>query len=199
MPALILLASGSEIRAELLRRAGVAFEISKARIDEEMVKASLQAEGERPRNIADALAGLKAEKVGLKHPDAFTIGCDQVLELDGEILSKPESAEEARAQIERLAGQRHSLHTAAVIHNEGKPVWRKLSEVKLTMRRPSPAYLDDYIARNWPAIGQSCGAYQLENEGARLFTRVDGDYFSVLGLPLLEILDYLGLRGAIAA
>lgn len=199
MSSQILLASSSEIRAQLLRRAGVAFDVMKARVDEEMVKAALLAEGESPRNIADALAGLKAEKVGMKHPDHFTIGCDQVLELEGRILSKPPTKEAARAQLEDLAGKRHSLHTAAVIFHEGRPVWRKLVEVKMTMRTPSPAYLDMYIERNWPGISWSCGAYQLEAEGARLFSRVEGDYFAVLGLPLLEILDYLALRGAIAS
>ena len=199
MPASILLASGSEIRAELLRRAAVPFEVEKARVDEEAIKAALLAEGESPRDIADALAEAKAAKVGRKRPESYVIGCDQTCDIEGQILGKPESPEAAREQIMLLAGRSHKLHSAAVIFHEGKPVWRKVSTVKLTMRIPSPEYLDDYIDRNWPEIGWSCGAYQLEAEGARLMTRVEGDYFAVLGLPLLEIIDYLALRGAIAS
>ncbi|PJE27557.1 septum formation protein [Pseudooceanicola antarcticus] len=199
MPASILLASGSEIRAELLRRAAVPFEVQKARVDEEAIQQALLAEGESPRDIADALAEAKAAKVGRKHPESFVIGCDQTCDIEGQLLGKPESPDAAREQIMLLAGRSHKLHSAAVIFHKGKPVWRKLSTVKLTMRIPSPEYLDDYITRNWPEIGWSCGAYQLEAEGARLMTRVEGDYFAVLGLPLLEILDYLALRGAIAS
>ncbi|WP_010141507.1 Maf family protein [Oceanicola sp. S124] len=199
MPAKILLASGSTIRADLLRGAAVPFEVEKARVDEEAITAALVAEGDSPRDIADALAEAKAAKVGRKYPDSFVIGCDQTCDIEGQILGKPESAEAAREQIMLLAGRSHKLHSAAVIFNDGKPVWRKVSTVKLTMRIPSPEYLASYIDRNWPQIGQSCGAYQLEGEGARLMTKVEGDYFAVLGLPLLEILDYLTLRGALAA
>ena len=195
----ILLASGSAIRAELLKRAGVSFEIAKPRVDEDMVREALQAEGESARNIADALAQLKSERVGMKHPEALTIGCDQVLACEGRIYSKPESPDQAMEQIRALSGKRHSLYTAAVVHEGGRPVWRKLSEVKMTMRELSPAYLESYVARNWPDISWSCGAYQVEAEGSRLFSRIEGDYFAILGLPLLELLDYLIVRGALEA
>ncbi|QPM91476.1 Maf family protein [Pseudooceanicola algae] len=193
----IILASGSAIRAELLTRADVPYEVVKPRVDEEMVRASLLAEGESPRNLADALAQLKSERVGMKHPDALTIGCDQVLDCEGKVFSKPETPEQARDQISALSGKGHSLHTAAVIHEGGRPVWRKSAEVKLTMRTLSDSYIGSYVTRNWPAISWSCGAYQVEAEGSRLFSRIDGDYFAILGLPLLEILDYLILRGAL--
>lgn len=199
MSAKILLASGSTIRADLLRGAAVPFEVEKARVDEEAITAALVAEGDSPRDIADALAEAKAAKVGRRHPDSFVIGCDQTCDIEGQILGKPESPEAAREQIMLLAGRSHKLHSAAVVFNDGKPVWRKVSTVRLTMRIPSPEYLAGYIDRNWPQIGQSCGAYQLEGEGARLMTKVEGDYFAVLGLPLLEILDYLTLRGVLAA
>ncbi|MBT9385713.1 septum formation protein Maf [Pseudooceanicola sp. CBS1P-1] len=197
MVAPILLASGSAIRAELLKNAGISFEARKPRVDEDAVRQALEAEGESPRNIADALAQAKAEKVGRKAPEAFVIGCDQVLDLEGRIFSKPESLEEARDQLRALAGKRHVLHTAAVIHNEDRVVWRKVSSVKMTMRPFSEAFLEGYLERNWPEVGTSCGAYQVESEGVRLFSRIEGDYFAILGLPLLEILDYLALRGAI--
>lgn len=197
MPQSIILASGSSVRAELLSRAGVSFEVKKARVDEQMIKQALLADGETPRNIADALAQAKAEKIGLREPDPFTIGCDQILAIEGEILSKPENLEDARRQLRRLSGRKHELHSAVVIYQGGKPVWRNVSDVRMTMRPLSEAYLEAYLARNWPAISQSCGAYQLESEGSRLFTHIEGSYFAVLGLPLLELLDYLALRGAI--
>ncbi|KAA2315450.1 septum formation protein Maf [Pseudooceanicola sediminis] len=193
----IILASGSTIRAELLARAGVSFEVMTARVDEQSIKASLLAEGESPRNVADALAQTKAEKIGARVPGAFTIGCDQVLAFDGQIVSKPARLEEAKRQLQMLAGKQHQLHSAAVIVEGGKTVWRKVSDVTMTMRAISDDYLEAYLARNWPEVSHSCGAYQVEAEGSRLFSRIQGDYFAVLGLPLLEVLDYLALRGAI--
>mgnify|MGYP003667664940 CR=1 FL=1 len=193
----IILASGSSIRAELLQRAGVSFSVMKPRVDEEMIKSAMLAEGESPRNIADALAQAKAEKVSMKEPSAFIIGCDQVLAFEGKILSKPESSDDAGAQLRALSGKTHELFTAAVICQDGRAIWRKVSDVRMTMRPISESYLDSYISRNWPEISHACGSYQVEAEGSRLFSKIDGDHFAVMGLPLLEILDYLALRGVI--
>ncbi len=194
----IILASGSAIRSQLLHQARVPHRLVVARVDEEMIKASLLAEGAPPRDIADALAGLKAQKVSEKNPGALVIGCDQVLDHKGQIFDKPTSAEGALAQLKSLRGDLHSLLSAAVICENGKPVWRHIGQVRLRMREASDAYLEDYVARNWNSIQHAVGAYKLEEEGVRLFSRIDGDYFNVLGMPLLEILNYLTQRGDIA-
>lgn len=193
----IILASTSDIRAQLLRNAGVSFDIIKARIDEDSVKHAMQAEDAPPRDIADALAEMKARKVADKFPDAMVIGCDQVLALDKQILSKPTSPEDAKQQLQQMRGERHMLLSAAVIYHEGKPVWRHIGQVRLRMRDVSDAYLDGYISRNWDDIRHSVGAYQLEAEGVRLFHSIEGDYFNALGLPLLPLLAFLTLRGVI--
>lgn len=195
----IVLASASPIRASLLTGAGVSIEISPARIDEEALKSAMMAEGAVPRDLADALAEGKARKISGKFSSAFVIGCDQVLEHDGAVLSKPADIGQARAQLMAMRGNRHRLFSAAVIYHEGAPQWRHIGEVRLTMRAFSDAYLDSYLARNWPQVGESVGAYRLEEEGVRLFSRIEGQYFHVLGIPLLEILNYLSLRGVIEA
>ena len=191
----LILASGSEIRAQLLRQSAVDFEVCVARVDEDMVRETMLHEGAPPRDVADMLAEMKARKVSEKNAGALVLGCDQVLEHRGAILSKPVSPEDALRQLKALRGDRHTLLSAAVICENGKPIWRNVGVVRLRMHDASDSYLDDYVARNWDSIRHSVGAYKLEEEGVRLFSRVDGDYFTVLGLPLLEVLSYLALRG----
>ena len=195
----IILASGSAIRAQLLQNAAVPFTVDIPRIDEEAVRHALAAEDASPRDIADTLAELKAQKIASRHPDALVIGCDQVLALGKEVFAKPQTEAEALTQLKTLRGQTHQLLSAAVIYGEGRPLWRHVGVVRLTMRDASDAYLADYVARNWDSIRHSVGAYKLEEEGVRLFTHVSGDYFTVLGLPLLELLSYLTLRGTLPA
>lgn len=193
----IILASGSAIRAQLLRNAGVVIETIKPLIDEQSIKEGLEAEGASPRDIADCLAEAKARKISGKHGDALVIGCDQVLDHRGQLFSKPKTPGDALSQLQGLRNDKHQLLSAAVIYEGGKPIWRHVGVVRLTMRDASDAYLTDYVARNWDSIRHAVGAYKLEEEGVRLFARVEGDYFNVLGLPLIEMLSYLTLRGTL--
>ncbi|WP_375253794.1 Maf family protein [Yoonia sp.] len=197
MTAPLILASGSEVRAQLLENAGLDFTVVKPRVDEEAVKASLQSEQASPRDIADTLAELKAQRIAAKHPEALVIGCDQVLAMNQTIFSKPISPREALRQLQTLRGHNHQLLSAAVIYGDGKPQWRHVGVVRLQMREASDEYLTGYVDRNWDSIRHALGAYKLEEEGVRLFSRIDGDYFNVLGLPLLELLSYLTLRGTL--
>lgn len=195
----LILASQSEIRQAMLRNAAVPFEVSPARLDEAAVRDALSAQGARPRDVADALAELKARKISDRHPGAMVLGCDQVLSHGLRQMSKPQSREEARVQLTALRGTRHELLSAAVVCLDGQAIWRHVGVARMEMRAFSDSYLDGYIARNWHSIRHSVGCYKLEEEGVRLFSRIEGDYFTVLGLPLMELLSWLTLRGDIEA
>ncbi len=195
----IILASGSEIRAQLLARAGVDFSVETPRVDEDAIKEALVAEGAPPRDIADALAEAKARKVALTYGDGLVLACDQVLDFQGSVLSKRETPGVAIEQLKTMRGKRHMLLSAAVIYDDGKPVWRHIGQVRLLMRNMSDGWLSAYVDRNWQSIRHSVGAYKLEEEGVRLFSRIEGDHFNVLGMPLLEILSYLTLRGTLSS
>ena len=195
----LILASGSEIRAELLRRGGLEIEADPARVDEDAIKQSLLAENALPRDIADSLAEAKARRVSSRHAQTLVLGCDQVLEFDGALLSKTGDQAQALEQLKSLQGKRHTLYSAAVIYEDARPVWRHIGKTRLHMRELSDGYLEDYLTRNWKSVEGCVGNYMLEEEGVRLFSSIDGDYFTVLGLPLLEILSYLTLRGTVAS
>ena len=196
MPQFIL-ASSSHTRLKLLRAAGVDVASQPARIDEAALRAGLEAEDAMPQDIADFLAEMKARKIAERQPEALVLGCDQVLEFKGKAWGKPETQEEAKHQLMQLRGQKHQLLSAVVLYHEAKPVWRHVGKVRLTMHSFSEGWLEGYIARNWDHIRHSAGAYLLEEEGIRLFSEVEGDYFTILGLPLFPLLGYLRLRGFI--
>ena len=193
----LVLASASVIRHQLLQNAGLQVLAHPAHIDESALRASLSADSATPRDIADALADAKARKIALRFPTSLVLGCDQVLAFQGSVSSKPETPEDARQQLQSLRARTHDLHSALVLYHNASPVWRHISTASLTMRPFSDAFLDAYLTRQWPAVAQSVGAYQLESEGIRLFSAIDGDYFTILGLPLLPLLNYLTLRGFI--
>ncbi len=194
-----ILASSSEIRAQLLRNAGIEIETRPARVDEVSIRAALEAEQARPRDVADTLAEYKAMRVSGANPEALVLGCDQIAEADGQILAKPETPQDAIAQITTLAGRQHRLLSAAVLYQAGDPKWRHVGVVTLTMRKLSQSYIEDYVARNWHSIRHSVGGYKLEEEGVRFFSRVEGDFFHVLGLPLIELLSFLIDTGEVEA
>lgn len=191
----LVLASRSETRSRLLRTAGVSFDTEPVRIDEAAIRAGLEAEGATPRDVVDALAEFKARKGQDKNPDAIVIGSDQVLAHGGRVLGKAADREEAACQLMALQGQTHVLMSGAVIYHEGNPLWRMVGQARMTMHALSATEIDRYLDSAWPDVASSVGAYHAEALGARLFARIEGDWFSVLGLPLLDVLSYLRLRG----
>ena len=197
MSAPVVLASRSEARAALLRGAGVPFETAGSGVDEAAVKAALLAEGASPRDVADALAEAKAVKVSARRPGALVIGADQTLDLHGRLFDKPETRGEARSRLMELRGETHALHSGVVAARDGAPIWREVATARLTMRSFSEAWLDGYLERGGEALLSSVGAYQLEAEGVQLFSRISGDYFTILGLPLLGLLDLLRRHGVL--
>jgi septum formation protein len=169
-----------------------------AGVDEDAVKASLLAEGAGPREVADALAELKAIRVSRGRTE-FVIGADQTLDLDGALHDKAETLEAARERLMALRGKTHKLHSAVVVAKEGAPIWREVATASLTMRNFSDAFLDDYLKTEGPHALGSVGCYRLEGPGAQLFSKIDGDYFAILGLPLLGLLDLLRRHGELPA
>jgi septum formation protein len=190
----LTLASGSAARRAMLEAAGITVEAEPAGIDEVALAASLRAEGAPPRDIADALAEAKAVKVSRRRP-GLVLGADQVLVCDGRMHGKPDNRAGARAQLLALRGRTHLLFSAAVIAEAGVPVWRHVGRAQLTMRPFTEAFLDRYLQLEGDHVLASAGAYRIEGRGAQLFTRVEGDWFTVLGLPLLELIDQLRIRG----
>ena len=195
---LVTLASTSSARTAILRGAGVSFEAVGPGVDEDAAKAGLLAEGASPREVADALAELKAVKVSARRP-GLVIGSDQTLDLDGALFDKVDTVQAARARLIQLRGKVHKLHSAVVVARDGQPIWRVVETSRLSVRNFSDAWLDGYLERNSPQILWSVGCYLLEGEGVQLFDRIDGDYFAILGVPVPGLSDSVRLHGALAA
>lgn len=196
-PALIL-ASQSAARRAMLSAAGVAFEAVSPHVDEDAIRDALR--GAPSRDIADALAETKAVKLSRRFPEALVLGADQLLvTAEGEILDKPGSRDRAAAQLRRLMGAQHQLISAAVVAHGGEAVWRKTDSARLTMRPLSDAFIDTYLDAEAEHVIHCVGAYRIEALGAQLFTRVAGDHFTIQGLPLLAVLDFLRVRGVLGS
>lgn len=195
----VLLASESRTRVALLRHAGITCTAERSGIDEDEIKRALRREGAKAIEAAETLAEFKAVKVSRRHAGALVIGADQILECEGEWLGKPRDLDRARAQLSALRGKSHELATAVVVARDGARIWHHVVRPRLEMRAFSDAFLDLYLDSVGRAACDSVGAYQLEGLGVQLFSRVEGDYFAILGLPLLPLLDFLRNHGVIPA
>lgn len=194
----LVLASGSESRRRMLEAAGVAFEVVPPAVDEEGARASLLAKKASPSEIATALAELKAMSVSKEKQGALVLGADQLLVCDGAIYGKARDMKDAKRILQSLRGRKHELLTAAVIVKNGAPLWQRLETAQLWMRDFSDAFLDSYIATEKEALFTCVGCYRLEGRGGQLFSRVEGDSFTIQGLPLLAALEALREAGVIA-
>lgn len=193
----LVLASGSQSRRSLLTAAGVAFTADPADLDEDRLMAGLA--GAPAQTVAQSLAEQKALTVSRRHPGRLVLGGDSVIAFDSEFLSKCATMAEAGALLSRLSGREHLLVSAAALARDGNLSWTHVSPCRMTMRTLSPQFLADYLALEGPAILSSVGCYHFEGRGAQLFDKVEGDYFSVLGLPLLPVLAQLRKEGLLNA
>lgn len=186
----LILASKSAARRAVLEGTGVPFETAVAGVDEDAVKADLLAEGATPRQVAEALAEQKAVRISQARP-GLVVGADQTLEFESGLYDKVDSVTAARERLKLLRGKPHQLHSAVVVARDGAPIWRETASATLTMREFSDAFLESYLEREGEAALGSVGCYRLEGPGAQLFARIEGDYFTILGLPLLGLLELL--------
>jgi septum formation protein len=194
----LYLASASAARVELLRRAGVAFTQEPAAIDEAEIRSALRGEGATAAQAAESLAELKARKVSEHRPAALVVGADQILECGGAWFDKPADRDHALAQLRALRGRSHLLISSTCVVRDAEPVWHQTETAELVMRPFTDAFLDAYLDAVGDTALQSVGAYQLEGLGAQLFSRVRGDYFTILGLPLLPLLEFLRQHGLVS-
>ena len=194
----VILASGSETRKSMLLAAGLSFEVLPAVVDEDEIKAALQAEGSDAAFIAESLAEHKARVVSRKLPSALVIGADQILECDNKIYSKPLDLMAAQQQLRMLRGKDHGLISSVVLFRNGQRVWHNTDSALLRMREFSDDFVDNYVTDLGDDLLQGPGCYKVEGRGIQLFSKITGDHFTILGLPLLALLDYLRLQGVVA-
>ena len=198
-PPAVVLASASPARAQLLEAAGVKVVLAPAHIDEDEVKGALRVEGVKATDAAIALAEMKALRISPRYPNALVVGADQILVCGGEWYDKPVDMDHAKDRLRALRGKTHGLATAAVVVRDGKRIWHHVDTPELTMRSFSDAFIDAYLAREGADALASVGAYRLEGMGVQLFARIDGDFFTILGLPLLALLGFLREHGAVGS
>jgi len=196
-PSALILASQSRSRRALLEAAGLPIEICPADLDERAIEASVA--NPDPAAIAALLARLKAQRVSAGRPDRLVVGADQTLALGSSRLAKPADIGEARAQLTALSGRTHELHCAVAVIADGRVLFEHVEAAQLTMRQVSPGFLDDYLAASGSAVTTSVGGYQIEGRGIQLFERIEGDHFTILGLPLLPLLKFLRHHGSLAS
>ncbi len=192
----LVLASGSSIRRQILDNAGVPFRVQTSGVDEDAIKA--QWAGDSPADLALELAKAKARAVTAP-AETLVLGADQILSLDGQLYDKAKSADEARDRLRTLRGKTHTLHSGLAAVRDGKVIWTHKQNSDLTVRDFSDAFLDTYLNQTGEVLTASVGAYAFEGLGAQIFERIDGDYYAILGLPLLPVLDLLRREGVIAA
>jgi septum formation protein len=193
----IVLASGSRFRKAMLEAAGVDIDVVPADIDERAVEMPLEGTGASPEDVAQVLAEAKAFDVSERKPGRLVLGCDQTLSLGDELFHKPKDMEDARRHLLKLSGRTHQLNSAAVLARNGQALWRDVGIARLTMRKLEPAFIGRHLARVGPMALNSVGAYQIEGEGIQLFEKIEGDHFTIVGLPLLAVLKELRAMGAI--
>jgi septum formation protein len=193
----LILASSSKVRARLLEAAGLAFIVEGPGLDEHAMRQAISAGSLSPQDVAEVLARAKAEAVSELARNAFVVGADQVLALGDRIFTKPDSMEAARGELLDLSGKSHILHSAVALATKGETVWAYAESSTLTMRKLTPQFIGRCLAAAGEEVLSSVGAYQIEGLGIQLFEKIDGDYFSILGLPLLPLLDALRREGAI--
>ncbi|MGQ2907730.1 MAG: Maf-like protein [Aliihoeflea sp.] len=193
----IILASASPFRARMLEDAGIEVTIERPSIDERAVEQAVAGAGLRPDDLAQILAEAKAVDVSQNHPGAFVIGCDQTLSLGEELMHKPADMEDARRRLLKLSGRTHQLNSAVVIAQDGEAIWRHVSVASLTMRDLDPGFVGRHLSAVGDAALSSVGAYQIEGRGIQLFDKIEGDHFTIVGLPLLPLLAKLRELGAI--
>jgi septum formation protein len=193
----LVLASGSRFRKAMLEAAGVDIDVMPAEIDERAVEELLAGTGAGPEDVAQVLAEAKALDVSERQPGRLVLGCDQTLSLGEDLFHKPEDMEAARRHLLKLSGKTHQLNSAAVLARNGETIWRHVGIARLTMRQLDPGFVGRHLARVGPVALNSVGAYQIEGEGIQLFEKIEGDHFTIVGLPLMPLLKELRELGAI--
>lgn len=195
---MLVLASSSAARQTMLTAAGVRFEAVAARVDEEAAREAFRSRGLNARDLADALAELKATRVSAMRPSDIVLGCDQTLVIDnGTMLDKP--GDDLASHLRALSGRKHHLYSASVVVKNGRPIWRHVEKATLTMRDLSDGFIQDYVDTEGKHVFGCVGGYRIEGLGAQLFSRIEGSHFAILGLPLLPLLGWLRLRGELTS